>query len=48
MAKVKGYVVPSGFMGWVEFYKRYILFATEREYYEYIEEDIYENLRQCN
>lgn len=32
----KGYVTPFGFMGLVE--GRYILFATEEEYYEYMEE----------
>lgn len=33
----KGYVTPFGFMGLVE--GRYILFATEEEYYEYMEEE---------
>lgn len=32
----KGYVTPFGFMGLVE--GRYILFSTESEYYEYMEE----------
>ena len=32
----KGYVVPFGYMGLVE--GHYILFATEDEYYEYLEE----------
>ena len=31
---VKGYVVPFGYYGLVE--GRYILFATEDEYYDYI------------
>lgn len=33
----KGYVTPFGFMGLVE--GRYILFATEEEYYEYLKEE---------
>lgn len=33
---IKGYVTPFGFYGLVE--GRYILFATEEEYYEYMEE----------
>lgn len=33
---MKGYTTSSGYMGWVE--GRYILFASEREYREYIEE----------
>ena len=33
----KGYVTPFGYMGLVE--GRYILFATEEEYYEYLKED---------
>lgn len=33
---MKGYTTSAGYMGWVE--GRYILFASEREYREYIEE----------
>lgn len=33
---MKGYYVPSGYMGFVE--NKYILFASESEYYEYLEE----------
>ena len=44
--KIKGYLVPSGFMGWVE--SEYMLFATESEYYEYVEEDEkYEVVKWC-
>ena len=31
----KGYIVPSGYMGWIG--DRYMLFATESDYREYIE-----------
>ena len=31
---VKGYIVPYGYMGYVD--GRYILFATEAEYIDYI------------
>lgn len=33
---MKGYQVSNGFMGLVD--ENYMLFATEEEYYEYIEE----------
>ena len=33
---MKGYPVPSGYMGFVN--GRYMLFATERDYYEYLAE----------
>ena len=36
MMSIKGYVAPFGYMGFVE--GRYMLFATEEEYYEYMEE----------
>lgn len=32
----KGYHVPYGYRGWVESRKRYMLFATEIEYLEWI------------
>ena len=31
---MKGYIVPDGFMGFVD--GRYELFATENDYYEYL------------
>ena len=31
-----GYYTDSGFYGWVNWARRYMLFATEAEYYEYI------------
>lgn len=31
---LKGYVTENGYMGWVT--DRYILFATENEYIEYV------------
>ena len=31
-AKRKGYYVGTGYMGWVDVLKRYVLFATEAEY----------------
>ena len=31
---IKGYVTPYGYMGLVD--GRYLLFATEEEYYEYL------------
>lgn len=33
---LKGYDIKSGYMGWVG--DRWILFATEKDYYEYMEE----------
>ena len=35
--KPKGYFIDDGFMGWVG--DRYMLFATEQDYYDYIEEN---------
>ena len=37
--EVKGYLVGSGYFGWVEQQHKYMLFATEKEYHEYISED---------
>lgn len=34
---MKGYVIQSGYMGWVPSLGRYILFATEGDYVEYVE-----------
>ena len=31
-----GYLVEDGFMGWVNWAHRYMLFCTEAEYIEYI------------
>lgn len=44
----KGYPIATGYMGWVPWYERYMLFATEEEYYEYVRdgeenEDEYSN-----
>lgn len=36
---MKGYVINIGYMGWVPALGRYLLFATERDYIEYLEED---------
>ena len=40
---IKGYPVPSGYMGWVYDESRgsgsYILFASEIDYLEYVEEE---------
>ena len=33
---MKGYVVESGYMGYVE--GKYILFASEQEYFEFMED----------
>lgn len=33
---MRGYTVQSGYMGFVPRLNRYILFATEREYAEYL------------
>ena len=35
----KGYLIASGYMGWVPWYNTYMLFATENEYYEYVRGD---------
>lgn len=37
--KPYGYLVDSGFMGWVDWYHGFMLFATEAEYLEYIDEN---------
>ena len=37
---MKGYVTSAGYMGWVD--GRWMLFASETEYYEYLEEDGHE------
>lgn len=34
----RGYLIATGYMGWVPWYNRYMLFATEKEYYDYIKE----------
>lgn len=34
--KLCGYYIGTGYMGWVPWYCRYMLFATEKEYYEYV------------
>ena len=36
----KGYVVQSGYMGWVEELGRYVLFASEADYDEYLESEV--------
>lgn len=36
MNKPKGYYIGSGYMGWVSWYAKYILFSTEEEYLDYI------------
>lgn len=36
---MKGYLTNAGYYGWVEELKKYVLFATEQEYEEYIRED---------
>jgi len=33
---VKGYIVPSGYMGYISATNSYQLFATEQDYLEYI------------
>ena len=32
----KGYIVANGYMGYVSEYEKYLLFATEQDYLEYI------------
>ena len=34
---LKGFDVPDGFMGWVDSIQRYMLFASYRDYREYLE-----------
>ena len=34
--KLKGYYVPDGYKGWVG--NRYMLFASESDYYEWMED----------
>lgn len=35
---LKGYHVGSGYMGWIDSEKRYVLFATEEDYKDFIGE----------
>lgn len=35
---MKGYFNGFGFMGWIESSRKYVLFSTEDEYLEYLEE----------
>ena len=35
--KPKGYLIGTGYMSWVPWYSRYILFATEEDYLDYID-----------
>jgi hypothetical protein len=35
----KGYSIATGYMGWVPWYERYMLFTTQDEYYEYVREE---------
>ena len=37
--KFKGYICGAGYLGWVPWYRIYMLFSTEQEYYEYVEGD---------
>lgn len=39
--EIKGYVVPSGYMGYVV--DRYMLFCTEQDYLEYMAEILAES-----
>ena len=34
---LKGFDVPQGYMGWVDSIQRYMLFASYRDYREYLE-----------
>ena len=34
-----GYLIDSGYNGWVNWLGRYVIFATEEEYLEYIKEE---------
>ena len=35
---MNGYWTHAGYMGWVPDRQRYVLFATDRDYHEYMEE----------
>lgn len=37
MAKLRGYWTKYGYLGWVEKYKKEMLFASETEYKEFVE-----------
>ena len=41
----KGYPIQTGFMGWIPKISKYMLFATEDEYEEYMEEEEEDILR---
>lgn len=36
---MKGYLISVGYMGWVPSIGRYLLFATEADYIEYLEDE---------
>ena len=36
---LKGYDLPSGYMGWVEKLNKYMLFSCYRDYVEYVTEE---------
>ena len=38
MRTIKGYPNNIGYMGWVDEYADYMLFSTESEYIEYLED----------
>ena len=35
----KGYPIATGYMGWIPWYNTYMLFATEQEYYDYVDDN---------
>ncbi len=38
---MKGYVMPSGYMGYLPSIGKYLLFSTEEEYIEEYNEEVY-------
>lgn len=36
---LKGYIVPGGYMGWIDNEKRYQLFSCEQDYIEFMEDN---------
>lgn len=36
MSRTKGYFTKAGYMGWIESENRYMLFASESDYLDYV------------
>jgi hypothetical protein len=48
--KYYGYVIGTGYMGYVPYYDKMMLFATEKEYWDYVgdKRELYSNKEDSN